>query len=77
MENIYLITEKRLLELLTSKLILSCLKRDGVDNWEWYMGGKDRFLADALNLPIEQIVEMDYDFSDVAYQTLKNFQKLI
>ena len=77
MENIYLITEKRLLELLTSKLILSCLKRDGVDNWEWYMEGKDRFLADALSLPIEQIVEMDYDFSDVAYQTLKNFQKLI
>ena len=77
MENIYLITEKRLLELLTSELALACLESDGVDNWLWYMEGKSNFLAYALNLPIEQIIEMDYDFTDVANIELKNFQKYV
>ena len=77
MENIYLITEKRLLKLLTSELTLSCLRRDGVDNWEWYMEGKAKFLSEILDIPEEEIWDLDYDFSDAAYQALKNFQKLI
>lgn len=74
-DSIYLITKKRLLELLEAEAQLICLKRDGVNNWEWYMEGKGHFLAEALNLPIEQIIEMDYDFCDLAQVELNEFQK--
>lgn len=75
MSDIYLITKERLLELLEAKLKLNCLERDGVDNWTWYMEGKYHFLAEVLNLPTEQIYELDYDFGDVAYCDLESFQK--
>ena len=74
-DSIYLITKKRLLELLEAEANLNCLEQDGVDNWTWYMEGKDCFLANALNLPIEQIREMDYDFCDLAQVELNEFQK--
>lgn len=76
-DSIYLITGKRLLELLEAEAQLICLERDGVDNWTWYMEGKSNFLAEALNLPIEQIREMDYDFCDLAQVELNEFQKYI
>ena len=77
MSDIYLITKERLLELLEAELKLSCLERDGVDNWTWYMEGKYHFLAEVLNLPTEQIYELDYDFVDAANCDLKSFQKFI
>ena len=77
MNNVYLITEKRLLELLEAELKLICLERDGVDNWEWYMEGAARFLSEVLNLSIDQIREYDYDFMDAAKCSLKSFQKFM
>ena len=76
-DKIYLITKERLLDLLIVEAHLNCLEQDGVDNWTWYMEGKDRFLSDALNLPIEQIRELDYDFYDLAQVELNEFQEYI
>lgn len=77
MEKVYLITEDKLLSLLESDLRLTCLERDGVDNWSWYMAGSVEYLSEVLDLPIEQIREYEYDFADAAYQSLKSFQEYV
>ena len=48
----YLIDEDTLKELLHDSHTLAILERDGVDNWEWYMEGRIRYLAEcAAMLP--------------------------
>ena len=71
----YLVLEERLLELLEAEARLSCLELDGVDNWSWYMEGRARFIAEALNIKEEEVCENDLDFIDVAKAALADFQQ--
>lgn len=41
----YIIEESELLNLLQSYHYANCLNMDGVDNWPWYMCGKDSYLG--------------------------------
>ena len=48
----YLIDEDTLRELLYSSHKLAILERDGVDNWSWYMEGREEYLTEcAVMLP--------------------------
>lgn len=72
MENEYIISETRLLELLKAEIELECLDRDGVDNWTWYMESRKAIIEEAMsaaNVPFDE----DTDFSDVARERLKEF----
>ena len=73
--NKYVVPEDRLLELLEAEARLQCLEWDGVDNWEWYMEGRDRFIADALEISQEEVEENELSFEDVAQAELCNFEK--
>jgi hypothetical protein len=44
----YLIDEDTLRELLIDSHKLTILERDGVDNWQWYMEGRDEYLAECV-----------------------------
>lgn len=46
MEQYYRISESELRELLEDSLTLSMLKRDGVDNWEWYGESRSEIIRD-------------------------------
>ena len=70
----YIISEEELLELLESRARLSCLEQDGVDNWTWYMEGRIEFIANALEISMEEAEDMD--FIDVAREDLKYFQEI-
>ena len=72
MSKQYLIDEDTLRELLHAAHTLAILERDGVDNWQWYMEGREEYLIDGLReLPwnegktyadLQEIVEEeDYD----------------
>ena len=55
MSKQYLIDEDTLRELLYSSHKLAILERDGVDNWSWYMEGREEYLTDCLGeLPWNQ-----------------------
>lgn len=71
----YIVSEERLLELLEAEARLNCLEWDGVDNWEWYMESRDRFIADCLEISKEKVIEEDLSFIDVAKAELSNFQE--
>lgn len=43
------ISKQELVELLSDSIQLSILEADGVDNWDWYMAGKDQFMLDFIN----------------------------
>lgn len=45
-ENYYIISESELLDLLTTYHYANCLDADGVDNWSWYMIGREEYLGD-------------------------------
>lgn len=71
----YIITEERLLELLEAEARFQCLEHDGVDNWEWYMESENQFIADALDISIDEVKERNLDFQDVAEAGLADFEK--
>lgn len=70
----YIIDEERLLELLEAEAKLQCLENDGVDNWSWYMEGRIRFIANALDIPEEVVREQDIDFCDIAKADLECYE---
>ena len=43
------ISKGELVGLLSDSIRLSVLEADGVDNWDWYMEGKDQFMLDFIN----------------------------
>ena len=71
----YLVSKERLLELLEAEAMLACLEQDGVNNWSWYMEGRVRFIAEALNIKEDEVYENDLDFIDVAKADLADFQQ--
>ena len=75
MSKNYIISEKRLLELLEAEARLQCLERDGVDNWEWYMESCDQFIADCLGVEVKDVDEQSLDFEDVAIAGLAEFKE--
>lgn len=46
----YLIDEDTLRELLYDRHKLAILERDGVDNWSWYMEGREEYLAECVSM---------------------------
>ena len=49
MDNFYIISEDELLDLLEAYYYADCLDIDGVDNWDWYMVGKESYLKGKYN----------------------------
>ena len=47
-EQMYLISEDKLIELLTAQHELNCLVEAGVDNWGWYMINRKDYIMTAL-----------------------------
>lgn len=75
MGKLYIIDEKRLVDLLTKECRLEVLERDGVDNWSWYMEGRFDYLVEC-GFTKEEIYEQDIDFEDVAIKELKNYKEV-
>lgn len=75
MSKHYIISEERLLELLEAEATLGCLEWDGVDNWEWYMESRKRFIAESLYISEDHVRENDLDFIDVAKAELADFEQ--
>jgi hypothetical protein len=75
MSKSYIVPEERLLELLENENTLRCLEWDGVDNWTWYMEGRRRYIAEALEITEDEVREKDLDFIDVAKAELSDFQE--
>ena len=80
----YLIDEDALRELLAAAHTLNILERDGVDNWQWYMEGRNEYLAEcAAELPWNQgkshkdlmdfVREEDYDIDTLAQDQIDVF----
>jgi hypothetical protein len=61
----YIIDESKLIDLLETYHYANCLDQDGVDNWNWYMIGKDSYLNGKFNT-----------FRERAIAELKNYPKL-
>ena len=72
--NKYIVSEERLLELLEAEARLQCLEQDGVDNWSWYMEGREQFIADALMISKEEVEDNELNFADVAQAGLADFE---
>lgn len=80
----YLIDEDTLRELLRAGHTLAILERDGVNKWEWYMEGREEYLADCLReLPwnegkaytdLQEIVEEEgYDIDNLVDDEIEAF----
>jgi len=61
----YIIDEDELIDLLETYHYANCLDQDGVDNWNWYMIGKDSYLNGKFNT-----------FREKAKDDLKYYTKL-
>ena len=72
MLKLYIVPEKRLLELLEIEARMAALETGGVDNWEWY--------GDALCDYREEfkqwndITDPNYDYEDMAQDELEGFE---
>ena len=73
MSKNYIVSEELLLSLLWAEARLECLERDGVDNWHFYMEGRNEYIAEALDISIEEAEDMD--FEDVARAALTDFEE--
>ena len=84
MSKQYLIDEETLRELLRAAHTLTILERDGVDNWSWYMEGRNEYLIDCIGeLPwndgkdyadLQEIVEEeDYDIDNLVDDEIEAF----
>ena len=80
----YLIDEDTLKALLYDSHKLAILDRDGVDNWRWYMEGRNQYLAEcASKLPwnegrsvedlMAQIADEDYYIDDLVEDQINAF----
>lgn len=73
----YIISKKRLLELLKAENELNVLEGDGVDNWTWYMEGRRQYLKEGAEMYGVNIDDNeDFDFEDLAELDLQNFEEI-
>lgn len=70
------VSEAELRDYLLAVVKLDCLERDGVDNWTWYMEGRERFIAECLGKTVEEVKENDLDFEDVVDLDIQSFQEI-
>lgn len=64
MENRYIISESKLIELLAAYHYANCLDAEGVDNWSWYMTNRKEYLGNFES------------FEDLARDELKYYFKI-
>lgn len=64
MENKYIISESKLIDLLVAYHYANCLEEAGVDNWIWYMTNKEKYLGNFES------------FTDKAKNDLKYYTKI-
>ena len=79
-ERYFKISEHQLLDLLTANWRLDCLKRDGVDNWQWYMECYQEMIDEFLNQhpDINCKDPENYYFKDCAqYEIEHDFEEII
>lgn len=70
----YLISEDKLIELLTAQHELNCLIEAGVDNWSWYMINRQEYIEKHIGTWSD---DPDiFDFDDCATNDLINFKKI-
>lgn len=73
----YIVSKKRLLELLKAENELNVLEGDGVDNWTWYMEGRRQYLKEGAEMYGVNIDDNeDFDFEDLAELDLQNFEEI-
>ena len=88
MSKYYKISEWQLIQLLKDSMILNCLERDGVDNWDYYGEGFKQDIEErvqALGLPLYSIIEgtasaverYEYDYEDIAKQRLQEYELIL
>lgn len=84
MSKQYLIDEDTLKKLLYDSHKLAILDRDGVNNWRWYMEGRNEYLAECASmLPwnegrsvedlMAQIADEDYYIDDLVDDQINAF----
>ena len=73
----YIISKERLLELLKAEGRLCVLEQDGVDNWEWYMEGRDQYLRDGAEMYGVHLNDgEDFGFDELAELALQDYQEV-
>jgi hypothetical protein len=75
MSKNYIVSEERLFELLEAEAKLQCLEQDGVDNWEWYMEGRKRFIAEALCISEGEVEDRNLDFEDLVKIDIQSYEE--
>lgn len=70
----YKVPEDDLLELLAAAHELSVLKRDGVDNWTWYMEGREDYLQECYGNCTNY--NKDFDFEDAAKIDIDSYEEI-
>ena len=71
MEIKYIISEKRLLQLLEAEARLDALEYGGVDNWEWYSDSLGDYLKNYCDW--NKIITTNYDYEQLAIDGLEEF----
>ncbi len=72
--NYFKIKPEELRDLLINTARLQCLEANGVDNWFGYMDNRETYIADVLDMSLDEIKENDLQFSDVADKWLQNYE---
>ena len=72
----YILTEEELIELLSASLELNFLEGSGVDNWKWYKEGREEYFSELLGKPIEEVVNYNYNYKDIAKQMLSEYEEV-
>lgn len=70
------VSEAELREYLLAVSKLDCLERDGVDDWSWYMAGREEFIAECLGKTVEEVKKNDLDFEDIVDLEIQSFQEI-
>ena len=73
-KQMYLISEDKLIELLTAQHELNCLIEAGVDNWSWYMTNRQEYIEKHIGTWPDD--PDTFDFDDCATNDLINFTQI-
>lgn len=70
--NYFIVSEDKLRELLYATYKLDMLECNGVDNWIGYMDNYAEYIADELDITIDEVVDGDLGIEEIVEQELKN-----